>query len=110
MSAIKRYIEEQATLIANEYGGNVDDIIYEIASYTTDRGFSIDDAIQADRANVAAAPLQLAVYKASGVPIEMVKPTTITAESVTCSDGFKRYSNGDAVPMQLEMLRKLFFL
>lgn len=36
MSAIKRYIEEQATLIANEYGGNVDDIIYEITSEEKD--------------------------------------------------------------------------
>lgn len=94
MSAIKRYIEEQATLIVNEYGGNVDDVIYEITSYITNRGFSIDDAIQAVRANIAAAPLQLAVYKACGIPIEMVKPTVITAESVTCSDDFKRYSTG----------------
>lgn len=93
MSAIKRYIEEQATLIVKEYGGNVDDVIYEITSYIVDRGFPTDDAIQAVRANIAAAPLQLAVYKACGIPLEMIKPTTITAESVTCSDGFKRYSN-----------------
>lgn len=95
MSAIKRYIEEQATLIVKDYGGNVDDVIYEITSYIVDRGFSTDDAIQAVRANIAAAPLQLAVYKACGIPLEMVQPTTITAESVTCSDGFKRYSNGE---------------
>lgn len=95
MSAIKRYIESQATLIAKEYGSNVDDVIDEITSYIVDRGFSTGDAIQAVRANIAAAPLQLAVYKACGIPIEMVKPTTITAESVTCSDDFKRYSNGE---------------
>lgn len=95
MSAIKRYIEEQATLIVKDYGGNVDDVIYEITSYIMDRGFPTDDAIQAVRANIAAAPLQLAFYKACGIPLEMVKPTTITSESVTCSDGFKRYSNGE---------------
>lgn len=95
MSAIKRYIEEQATLIVDEYGGNVDDVVDEITSYIVDRGFSTGDAIQAVRVNIAAAPLQLAVYKACGIPIEMVKPTVITAESVTCSDDFKRYSNGE---------------
>ena len=93
MSAIKRYIEEQATLIANEYGGNVDDVVYEITSNIVDRGFSTDDAIQAARAKFAAVPLQLAVYKACGIPVEMVKPEILTAESVTCSDDFKRYSN-----------------
>lgn len=92
MSAIKRYIEEQATLIANEYGSNVDDVIYEITSNIVDRGFSTYDAIQAASAKFAAVPLQLAVYKACGVPLEMVKPTIIAAESVTCSDDFKRYS------------------
>lgn len=62
MSAIKRYIEEQATLIVNEYGGNVDDVIFEITSYITDRGFSIDDAIQAVRENIATANYFLAKY------------------------------------------------
>lgn len=95
MSAIKRYIEEQATLIVNEYGGNVDDVIYEITSYITNRGFSIDDAIQAVRANIAAVPLQLAFYKACGIPLEMVKPEIPTAESVTRSDAFKRYPIGN---------------
>lgn len=76
MSAIKRYIESQASLIAMEYGLKVDDVVDEITSYIVDRGFSTGDAIQAVRTNVAAAPLQL-------------------AESVTCSDDFKRYSNGE---------------
>ena len=62
MSAIKRYIEEQATLIVDEYGGNVDDIIYEITSYIVDRGFSTGDAIQAVRANIATANYFLAKY------------------------------------------------
>lgn len=88
MSAIKRYIEEQATLIVDEYGGNVDDVVDEITSYIVDRGFSTGDAIQAVRTNVAAAPLKLALYKACGVPLGLIK-----AESVTCSDDFKRYSN-----------------
>ena len=90
MSAIKRYIESQATLIAKEYGGNVDDVIDEITSYIVDRGFSTYDAIQAVRANLAAAPLKLALYKACGVPLGMIE-----AESVTCSDDFKRYSTGE---------------
>lgn len=88
MSAIKRYIESQASLIAMEYGLKVDDVVDEITSYIVDRGFSTKDAIQAVRTNVATAPLKLALYKACGVPIGIIE-----AESVTCSDDFKRYSN-----------------
>lgn len=95
MSAIKRYIESQATLIAKEYGSNVDDVIDEITYCIVDRGFSTYDAIQAARAKFAAKPLEIALYEACGVPLEMIKPTTITAESVTCSDDFKRYSTGE---------------
>lgn len=88
MSAIKRYIEGQASLIAMEHGLKVDDVVDEIMSYIVDRGFSTDDAIQTVRTNVAIAPLKLALYKACGVPLGVIE-----AESVTCSDDFKRYSN-----------------
>lgn len=91
MSAIKRYIWDEAEDIANEFGLKVDDIADEIFSYITDRSFSTDDAIKAVRVNITAAPLKIALYKACGVPLG--KPVELTAESVTCSDGFERYSN-----------------
>lgn len=88
MSAVKRYIEAQASLIAMEHGLKVDDVVEEITSYIVDRGFSLYDAIQAVSANIAIAPLKLALYNACGVPLGIIE-----AESVTCSDDFKRYSN-----------------
>lgn len=90
MSAIKRYIESQASLIAMEHGLKVDDIVDEIMAYIVDHGFSTDDAIQTVRTNIAVAPLKLALCKACGVPIGIIE-----AESVTCSDDFKRYSNSE---------------
>lgn len=90
MSAIKRYIEGQASLIAMEHGLKVDDVVDEIMIYIVDHGFSTDDAIQTVRTNIAVAPLKLALYKACGVPLGIIE-----AESVTCSDDFKRYSTGN---------------
>ena len=76
MSAIKRYIEEQATLIAMEYGSNVDEVVYEITYCIEDQGFSTEDAIQAVRAKFAAVPSQLALYKAFGIPLGTISIPT----------------------------------
>ena len=63
MSAIKRYIESQATLIAIEHDSTVDDVVDEITSNIADRGLSTDNAIQAARAKFDAVPRQLAMLK-----------------------------------------------
>lgn len=75
----KRYIGEQAALIAKKHGANVDDVVGEIVSSIVNDGSSIEDALQQTS-------LQFGVCKACGIPFEMVRPKTLTAESVTRSE------------------------